>query len=231
MRLRHPVTTVAAIAAALAAASGPAPAASGSSPAGGCASFPGTGAARQLVTVDAPSRSSTRASLSLWERRDGCWRVRLGPWQARVGRNGVSANRREGDGTTPLGTFRLGRTLYGVAPDPGVRLPYRRLGCGDWWDGDSRSATYNRFRHVPCGAATPFSGGEALWTSTTAYAHFAVIEFNTRPAVPGRGSAIFLHASTGRPTAGCVSVPRQRLVRLLRALRPSPRPLIAIRVR
>ena len=45
-----------------------------------------------------------------------------GPWRARVGRSGLSANHREGDGTTPLGTYRLGPIVYGLDPDPGLRL-------------------------------------------------------------------------------------------------------------
>ena len=58
-------------------------------------------------------------------------------------------------------------TVYGLDPNPGVRLRYHRLRCGDWWDGDPASPTYNRFRHVACGAEPPFRGGsEALWRAT-----------------------------------------------------------------
>ena len=64
--------------------------------------------------------------------------------------------------------------------------------------------------------------------SPTAYRHLAVIDYNTSPVVPGRGSGIFLHASTGRPTLGCVSLPVPQLLRALRWLRPSSRPTIAI---
>jgi L,D-peptidoglycan transpeptidase YkuD (ErfK/YbiS/YcfS/YnhG family) len=144
----------------------------------------------------------------------------------------VSAHKHEGDGATPAGTFRLGATVYGLDPDPGVRGGYHRLRCGDWWDEDPSSATYNRFRHVPCGANPPFGGGsEALWRATTAYRQFAVVEYNDDPVVPGRGSAIFLHDDTGAATNGCVSLPRRQLLRLLLWLRPAARPLIAIRVR
>ncbi|HKI90940.1 MAG TPA: L,D-transpeptidase family protein, partial [Gaiellaceae bacterium] len=137
-----------------------------------------------------------------------------------------------GDGTTPAGTFRLGSTVYGLDPDPGVHGRYRRLRCGDWWDEDPASATYNRFRHVACGASPPFGGGsEALWRATTAYRELAVVEYNAHPVVPGRGSAIFLHDSTGGPTNGCVSLSRARLLRLLRWLRPAAHPRIAIGVR
>ena len=76
----------------------------------------------------------------------------------------------------------------------------------------------------------PFGGGsEALWRATVAYRELAVVRYNAGPVVPGRGSAIFLHDDTGRPTAGCVSLPRPLLLRLLRWLRPAERPRIAIR--
>jgi L,D-peptidoglycan transpeptidase YkuD (ErfK/YbiS/YcfS/YnhG family) len=190
---------------------------------------PATGAGSQLITVESSGRISTRASLRLWSREGRCWTPAAGPWTARVGRNGLSGNRREGDGTTPTGTYTIGRTMYGVAPDPGVRYRYRRIVCGDYWVEDPSSPSYNRFRHVPCGQPPPFSvSGERLWQATTAYRHFAVIEFNTKPVVPGRGSGIFLHATTGGPTNGCISLPVAHLRHVLRWLRPEASPRIQI---
>ena len=155
-----------------------------------------------------------------------------GPWSARLGAAGLSAHKREGDGATPTGTYRLGRTVYGTGPDPGIRLRFHRLVCGDWWDEDPGSPTYNRFRHVPCGSTPPFRvTSEDMSRSPTAYRHLAVIAYNTNPIVPGRGSGIFLHASTGRPTLGCVSLPVPQLLRVLRWLRPGSSPLIAIGTR
>ena len=186
-----------------------------------------TDGSRQLVTVNA-ARAVTSASLQLWQWRDGCWRHVAGPWTARLGRSGLSPAKREGDGATPTGTFRIASTVYGIAPNPGVRGGYHRLVCGDWWDEDPGSPTYNTFRHVSCGARPPFGGqSEALWRISPQYRYFAVIEYNASPVVPGRGSAIFLHVAVGS-TAGCVSLPEGRLVRLLRWLRPSDRPLIRI---
>jgi L,D-peptidoglycan transpeptidase YkuD (ErfK/YbiS/YcfS/YnhG family) len=166
----------------------------------------------QRIQVTAPSARSTTATLTVRE----CGKRVLGPWRARVGRRGLSANRHEGDGTTPIGTFGIGPVVYGLDPNPGVRLRYHRLGCGDWWDGDAASPTYNTFRHVSCGTSPPFAGGsEALWRVTPAYRLFAFIRYNVAPVVPGRGSAIFLHVDTGRPTNGCVSLPRSELRSLL----------------
>jgi L,D-peptidoglycan transpeptidase YkuD (ErfK/YbiS/YcfS/YnhG family) len=171
----------------------------------------------QRILVVAPTLRSTAATVSLLE----CGRRVAGPWPARVGYRGLSAHHREGDGTTPLGTYAIGPTIYGLDANPGVRLRYHRLACGDWWDEDPRSATYNAFRHLACGATPPFGGGsEALWRATVAYREFAVLDYNVRPAVPGRGSAMFLHDDTGHATNGCVSLPRPDLLRTLRWLRP-----------
>jgi L,D-peptidoglycan transpeptidase YkuD (ErfK/YbiS/YcfS/YnhG family) len=178
------------------------------------------------ITVVAPTTSSTNATLTVSQ----CGTTVLGPWSARVGYRGVSSHHREGDGTTPLGSFAIGPTVYGLDANPGVRLAYRRLRCGDWWDEDPRSPTYNTFRHVACGVRPPFRGGsEALWRATVAYREFAVVQYNAAPAVPGAGSAIFLHDDTGHATNGCVSLPRPELLRLLRLLRPGA--TISIRTR
>jgi L,D-peptidoglycan transpeptidase YkuD (ErfK/YbiS/YcfS/YnhG family) len=187
-----------------------------------------TGSA-QLVTVQAPSHA-TRATLALWERNGSCWRRVAGPWIARLGRSGLSVHKHEGDGATPTGMYRIGATVYGIEPNPGVHVAYHRLTCGDWWDEDPGSPAYNRFRHVACGARPAFGGGsEALWRITPQYRYFATIDYNTHPIVPGRGSAIFVHVAVGA-TAGCVSLPEPQLLRLLRWLRPAARPAIRLSI-
>jgi L,D-peptidoglycan transpeptidase YkuD (ErfK/YbiS/YcfS/YnhG family) len=188
-----------------------------------------TRSATQLVTVVAASRRSTRGTLRLWRKSSDCWLAFDGPWTAWLGARGVSAERHEGDRTTPAGAFGFRRVMYGVGPNPGVRFAYHRIVCGDWWVEDPRSAYYNRFRHVRCGSKPPFKvTSEDMSRSPTAYRHLAVIDFNTNPIVRGRGSGIFLHVSTGRPTLGCISLRRARLLAVLRWLRPDAKPLIVI---
>jgi L,D-peptidoglycan transpeptidase YkuD (ErfK/YbiS/YcfS/YnhG family) len=154
-----------------------------------------------------------------------------GPWPADVGRSGLSAGKVEGDGSTPIGTFSIGPTIYGIASNPGVAYSYHRVVCGDWWDEAPASPEYNHFVHVPCGTAPPFGGdSEALWKIEPQYDYFAVISYNSSPVIPGRGSAIFLHVSGSGSTAGCVSIATSQLLRTLRWLRPSEHPEIAIRI-
>src|ERR1051325_334253 len=191
-----------------------------------------TGSALQLRTVVPARRSSTQGALRLWRKSGGCWSAAAGPWTAWLGQRGVSTNKHEGDRTTPSGAFGFLPTMYGIAANPGVRYRYHRVVCGDWWVEDSSSRWYNRFKHVRCGSTPPFHvTSEDMSRSPTAYRNFAVIAYNRYPIVPGRGSGIFLHVSTGRPTLGCVSLPLPPLLDLLRWLRPSRRPLVAIGTR
>jgi L,D-peptidoglycan transpeptidase YkuD (ErfK/YbiS/YcfS/YnhG family) len=185
--------------------------------------------ARQLIVVESESYTTSRASLSAWRLSGGCWRRQFGPWPARIGYAGFSNHKVEGDGTTPIGIFAIRPQFYGNAANPGVRFAYHRLVCGDWWDEDPSTHLYNEFVHVPCGTSPPFGGeSEALWRETLAYPIFAVIDYNSSPVVPGRGSAIFLHASVGAPTSGCVSVPLSDLDALLRWLQPRSDPVIVL---
>jgi L,D-peptidoglycan transpeptidase YkuD (ErfK/YbiS/YcfS/YnhG family) len=191
-----------------------------------------TRSATQLVTVVAARRASTTGTFQLWRKAGRCWAAVAGPWTAWLAERGVSDHKREGDRTTPTGAYGFERTMYGIAPNPGVRYRYHRVVCGDWWVEDPRSRYYNRFHHVRCGAKPPFRvTSEDMSRSPTAYRHLAVIAYNVDPIAPRRGSGIFLHASTGRPTLGCISLPLPQLLTVLRWLRPASAPLIVIGTR
>jgi L,D-peptidoglycan transpeptidase YkuD (ErfK/YbiS/YcfS/YnhG family) len=195
-----------------------------------CPSYPSVPpATTQLITVSAPRLHTTAATLRVWRRSGECWQQLFGPYTARVGWNGLRVDRREGDGTTPIGTFPILPRMYGNAPNPGVAFPYTRLRCGDWWVEDPKSPAYNTFQRVGCGVRPPFKVTTPdMSKSPRAYAYLAVIGFNSRPVVPGRGSGIFLHVEVHSSTNGCVSLPRPQLLRVLHWLRPSPAPEILI---
>ena len=193
--------------------------------------------ARELIVVSSPTYHPARylATLRAYTRTGpgAPWRLRFGPWAAETGYGHLRDHRHEGDGSTPTGVYGLELTLYGNRLNPGgLHYRYHHLVCGDWWDEDPSSPEYNRFVHVACGTQPAFAdGSEALWTETTAYPYFAVLRFNVDPIQGGAGapgSGIFLHSWVGGPTAGCVALPEARLLRVLRWLRPSQHPVIAI---
>lgn len=138
-----------------------------------------------------------------------------------IGRSGVcpAADKREGDGMTPLGRWPIRCVLFRVgrsAPPTGMRLPWRQVSADDGWSDDPADPAYNRPVRHPHG----FSA-ERLIRDDGLYDIIVVLGHNDAPPVPGMGSAIFLHCSDGdRPTEGCVAIPRERLAALIARLSP-----------
>jgi L,D-peptidoglycan transpeptidase YkuD (ErfK/YbiS/YcfS/YnhG family) len=136
-----------------------------------------------------------------------------------LGRSGVcaAADKREGDGCTPLGEWPLrGVLLRPGKIDPAViQLPWRWVREGDGWSDDPADPAYNRPVHLP----RPFSA-ESLLREDDAYDVIVILGHNDAPPVPGQGSAIFLHLSEGRPTAGCIAIDRGDMLKLLPMLAP-----------
>ena len=143
-----------------------------------------------------------------------------------VGRKGVApyGEKRESDGRTPSGVYGFD-FMFGVEADPGTHYPYRRITDSNIvWDDDSNSANYNRW--IDTNTASAGVGPEPMY-NTPSYDYGAVIAYNTG-RTPGLGSAIFLHVSHGSSTAGCVALPTDQLLALLRWLDPGRAPVIAI---
>ncbi len=184
-------------------------------------------ATRQVIVVRSDGYAATTAVLETFARVDGHWQPALGPMGSRIGTGGFTDHKVEGDLATPTGVYGIGATMYGIAPDPGVRYRYHRLVPGDYWNENPRSPGYNGFVH----GADPGGGSEPLWMVRPQYTYLAVITYNipVRPADPPRGSAIFLHVvHPGQATAGCVSLPEGDLVRVLRWLDPAAAPRIVL---
>ena len=156
------------------------------------------------------------------EYRDGRLHWSLGSAVAAVGRTGVKADKREGDGATPAGTYPLVSILY--RPDriaaPLSPLPVKPLTPTDGWVDEPSDVNYNRPVSLPYPASA-----EQMWREDGLYDALVVIGYNMEPVVPGAGSAIFLHIATPdfAPTAGCVAVQREILLELLPLLGPGSR--------
>ena len=142
-----------------------------------------------------------------------------------LGSAGIRANKREGDGATPRGSFRLVRLWWrrDRATRPRTRLPVRRIGESDAWCENPGDRRYNRPIQLAANAA-----GDRLWRNDHLYDLLIELDHNARPRVAGRGSAVFLHlARPGfRPTAGCVALAPESFRRLLVRLGPGTRIVI-----
>jgi len=142
-----------------------------------------------------------------------------------LGLGGIKANKKEGDGGTPRGTFRP-RQLWWRAdrhPRPRTFLPVRAIRPEDAWCEDPSSRHYNRPLRRDRGHE-----GDRLRRDDRLYDFIIEIDHNHVPRVTGRGSAVFLHLARQdfSPTAGCVSMAPSAMLRLLERLGPQTRIVI-----
>jgi len=142
-----------------------------------------------------------------------------------LGRGGIKANKREGDGGTPRGTFRLRRLWWRAdrVPRPMTHLPVRPITSADGWCEDPADRHYNQ--PIRLGKDQP---GDRLRRDDRLYDFIIEIDHNTRPRIAGRGSAVFVHVARPgfAPTAGCVALKTDALRRLISRVGPRTRIVI-----
>jgi L,D-peptidoglycan transpeptidase YkuD (ErfK/YbiS/YcfS/YnhG family) len=142
-----------------------------------------------------------------------------------LGRGGIRANKREGDGGTPRGVFRPLRLWWRADRHkrPRTFLPVRAIGAEDAWCEDPADRHYNQAVRLASN-----QGGDRLRRCDHLYDFIIEIDHNTHPRIAGRGSAVFLHLARKdfSPTAGCVSMRPGAMLRLLARLGPDTRIMI-----
>ena len=144
-------------------------------------------------------------------------------WPCTIGKGGIRADKREGDGGTPVGVHRIVGLLY--RPDRMARptdwaVPIRP---GDLWSDDPTHEDYNLMVRAPY----PYSH-EALRRGDRLYDLVIITDWNWPRAEKGRGSAIFLHRwrRPGYPTEGCVAFRPDHLHRIAGLIRYETRLIV-----
>jgi L,D-peptidoglycan transpeptidase YkuD (ErfK/YbiS/YcfS/YnhG family) len=159
-------------------------------------------------------------------RRTRGWLIIAGqPTPVAIGRGGIRADKREGDGGTPKGIFRPIRLWWRSDrhPRPRTYLPVRAIKPDDAWCEDPADRRYNRPVRL-----TRNASGDRLTREDRLYDFIIEIDHNTCPRIAGRGSAVFLHLARDNfgPTAGCVAMTRPAMLRLLARIGPCTKILI-----
>lgn len=142
-----------------------------------------------------------------------------------IGRAGITPNKREGDGATPAGTWRMMEGGYRAdrVAMPRTPFPMSPTGPRDLWCDDPGDFAYN---HKVC---APFeSSHERLRRADGLYDIFVVTDWNWPAAEPGKGSAIFIHCWRGprKPTAGCLAFRPDHLRLILAHWTPRSRVIV-----
>ena len=131
-----------------------------------------------------------------------------------IGKGGISKNKVEGDGCSPVGTFPLSLVLYRQdrLPPPNTGLPLLPIHENHGWCDDPNHEDYNSL------ITAPHDGNfERLWRADQVYDIIVVIDYNVDPTVPFKGSAIFMHLKPkkSQTTEGCVALEKEALLEIL----------------
>lgn len=164
-----------------------------------------------LARIDVRTRPGNRRQGWL---AAGLWRIPVA-----LGRSGIKANKREGDGATPSGCFHPTRVWWrhDRRRRPATRLPVERIRPDDGWCENPAHRRYNQPIRL-----NPRQPGDRLMRADALYDLIIEIDHNTRPRIAGRGSAVFIHVARPQlaPTAGCIAMPSATLLQLLRRMGP-----------
>jgi L,D-peptidoglycan transpeptidase YkuD (ErfK/YbiS/YcfS/YnhG family) len=187
----------------------------------------------QAVVVKSTWWTDTHALVETWERTSASARWTLKRRAGgRVGYNGMSAYRKQNSGKTPAGMFALGPMAFGNGPSPGTHLAWRTVKSNDYWVLDaSHQPSFNRYLTRKAGDPWRTSEAERLASFKTQYRYAVVVGWNkpnTGRSTPSYGGGIFLHVNGRGATAGCVSVPHDRMASITRWLDPAKHPVIVI---
>jgi len=136
-----------------------------------------------------------------------------------LGRSGVTLDKQEGDGATPIGTFPLRQLMYRADRHaaPETALPLEVLAPDTGWCEDPAHPDYNTKVILPHDSVV-----DRMTREDNLYDFVIVVGYNDDPVVPGRGSAIFIHLARpeGTPTAGCVGLKLPDLLDVIGQCRP-----------
>ena len=173
--------------------------------------------ASQLIVVN-QLKDCNKAELSFYEKENGIF-YHILKANAFIGKNGITIDKKEGDGKTPEGMYELG-LAFGMHDKKQISIDssieYIKINENLYWVDDVNSTYYNQLvdsRKV----IKDWKSAEHLIEYPKQYEYAIEIKTNIGN-VPGKGSAIFLHCSNNKPTAGCVAIDRENMIKLFKML-------------
>ena len=167
--------------------------------------------AQQMLVVAAFSEDATDAWVSLHEKQsDGTWQMVM-TTPGFIGKNGIGKTK-EGDGKTPQGVYHFNRA-FGIADDPGCKMPYVKVDDDYYWSGDYREGYhYNELVNLKDYPDLDVENAEHIIEYIYHYQYCLNISYNEE-GTPYVGSGLFLHCfGPAKPfTAGCVAIPEAQM--------------------
>ena len=142
-----------------------------------------------------------------------------------IGKRGIGNKRKEGDLITPKGKYKIKYILYRKDRIRKIQSKIKRIAITKsmGWCDDPRSRDYNKLIKLPTNYKY-----EKLYRKENVYDLILVLNFNMRPIVKKKGSAIFIHIARKnyKKTEGCVAINKISLLRVIKKLKNNTKVLI-----
>ncbi|SQB61665.1 cell wall binding repeat-containing protein [Clostridium perfringens] len=177
----------------------------------------------QIIVVTTNNMSTSYCNIEIYEKNDsGEWN-NIDSTTGRVGANGLAyiENRVQSTNTTPAGVMSI-TGAFGVKNNPGTKLDYIKVNNNMYWDLNSDNSTYNRLINY-----NPGGDYEHLISYPRQYEYSLITDYNHNQ-VPNKGGAIFVHCLGRGATGGCVSMPREKMIEILKWIDPKKNPKILV---
>lgn len=172
--------------------------------------------AKQIITVK-QTKEKSKVILTLEERKNIYESNTILKTEAIIGMNGMTDNKKEGDGKTPRGTYKLGKT-FGINENPGTHLAYIQIDKNYYWVDDSNSQYYNKMINIK-NTKKDWKSAEHLIEYRKEYEYAIEIMYN-EDGIRGKGSAIFLHCIGDKEyTGGCIAIKKEYLIKIIKGLK------------
>ena len=124
-----------------------------------------------------------------------------------IGKNGLKINKKEGDKSTPIGIFNIGKLYWRPdrVPKPSTKLICKKIKKNMAWCNDVDSRFYNK--EIKINKKIKF---EKLYRKDHKYDYLILIKYNYKKIIKGNGSAIFIHLTKNyKNTAGCIALSKK----------------------
>ncbi|MGU8425469.1 L,D-transpeptidase family protein [Clostridium perfringens] len=177
----------------------------------------------QIIVVTTNNMSTSYCNIEIYEKNDsGEWN-NIDSTTGRVGANGLAyiENRVQSTNTTPAGVMSI-TGAFGVKNNPGTKLDYIKVNNNMYWDLNSENSTYNRLINY-----NPGGDYEHLISYPRQYEYSLITDYNHNQVL-NKGGAIFVHCLGRGATGGCVSMPREKMIEILKWIDPKKNPKILV---
>ena len=140
----------------------------------------------------------------------------LGKYKLRcaIGKRGITYKKKEGDQKTPKGTFSFKSIFYRKDRMRNLKnkIKNKIITKNMGWCDDSNSKYYNKLIKLPFKKKA-----EKMWLEDRIYDVLVVIDYNIKPVIKNKGSAIFLHIAKKNypPTKGCIAINKKDILFLI----------------